>query len=121
MKLLLTIILAFICISPGKKAQGKLFARTCIDFGIKSHSAKSITLWFMYENNTGKTTCFNKHIASCGCTNVTYTRKPIKPKEKGGVKVEIELNGRKGAVSKTIALYPQGLSPVILKIKIIIK
>lgn len=115
-KITLCFIIAYISISAVIPKQ-QLFTNTCIDFGAKSHNVKSITLWFMYENNTGKTICFNKHIATCGCTKVTYTKKPIKPREKGGVKVEIELNVRKGAIRKSVAIYPQGLNPVVLKIK----
>jgi len=56
--------------------------------------------------------------ASCGCTNVNWTRQPIKPNESGEISVTFNPKGLNGIFSKTIKVQSNSIiSDQILTIK----
>lgn len=75
----------------------------------------TLTTVFEYYNNTPNVQVIDHVRTSCGCTKVDFSHFPIKPRERGGIRVFIDLN-ESGAFSKSVAIYFHGQKPVILKI-----
>ena len=86
--ILTTIVLAFALTTAlaQKPAQIK-FEKTTHDFGSFSETNPKVTCVFVFENVGEQPLVINQAIASCGCTVPEYTKEPVKPGEKGEIKV----------------------------------
>ncbi len=95
----------------------KFFHTTEVNLGkVKTKNGK-VTAIFPYTNHTERMVVFKKHVTSCGCTNVAYSKKPIRPGGKGQIVVSIDKPAFTGYFAKSVMVYSIGLSPTILKIK----
>jgi len=72
---------------------------------------------FTFTNNGDEPIMLSAVRASCGCTSPNWTKDPVKPGEKGEIKVKY--NTRiPGAFSKSISVYSNATpSPIVLRIK----
>lgn len=68
------------------------FEKTTHDFGIFSETKSTQKCVFTFTNVGKSPLIINQAIGSCGCTIPTYTKAPIRPGEKGEIKVTY--NGR---------------------------
>ncbi len=77
------------------------FEETEHDFG-KILEGESVAISFHFTN-TGKSDLIIAEVStSCGCTVPSYPKTPIRPGEKGEVKVLFNSNGRRGFQSKNV-------------------
>ena len=70
----------------GKVAQIK-FDTTLHNFGTFSENEPIQTCTFSFTNVGTVPLVINQTVASCGCTVPQYTKKPVRPGEKGEIKV----------------------------------
>lgn len=84
---------------------GKIqFKETTHDFGKITQESKKVIYNFEFTNvGTGDLKVLNVK-TSCGCTASDYTRTPIKPGEKGVIKVTYSTVNRPGAFRKSITV-----------------
>lgn len=81
------------------------FDKTTHNFGKFSESNPVQTAVFTFTNTGTSPLIINSAMASCGCTVPTYTKTPIKPGEKGTVKVTYNGKGKfPGHFKKTVTL-----------------
>lgn len=92
-----------------KPAQIK-FDKTTHDFGTFSESSPVVTCEFTFTNVGEQSLVINQAMASCGCTVPTYTKEPIKPGEKGSIKVTYNGEGKfPGHFKKPITVLTNGV------------
>ena len=63
------------------------FDKTSHNFGTFSEKDSKVTCSFNFTNVGEQDLVINQAIATCGCTVPSYTKTPIKPGEKGEIKV----------------------------------
>lgn len=101
---------------PVKAEAGIAFEKMEHDFGNIAFGSDG-TYIFSFTNKTKEPIVLTNVTASCGCTSPMWTREPIKPGEKGEVKVKYNTNAP-GMFNKTVMVYSSAQpSPVILRIK----
>lgn len=81
------------------------FDERVFDFGnILERNGKVSHIFFF--KNTGKTpVIINDIVSGCGCTNHEYSKKPIKPGEKGKITISYNPAYRPGFFSKEIVIF----------------
>lgn len=104
--------------SMGKSiSQESFFEQNEINLGTIDATKEQIqTVRFSYINNTGKTVCIAKVKTSCGCLSANYTHKPIEVFQKGSLEVVLDLRNIKGYFRRTLLVYLENASPVLLRI-----
>ena len=81
------------------------FDKTVHNFGKFSENNPVQTAIFTFTNTGTAPLIINNAVASCGCTVPSYSKAPIKPGEKGTVKVTYNGKGKfPGHFKKTITL-----------------
>ncbi len=80
------------------------FAENSKDFG-KITEGDSIVYVYKFTNVGGKDLVINHASASCGCTVPEWPKEPIKPNEKGEIKVVFRSINKKGMQNKTVSVY----------------
>ena len=110
--LLFTLMLVFgITVTMAQKegeAQIK-FDTLTHDFGTFSENNPVMTYTFTYTNVGDKPLVINQAVASCGCTVPEYTKAPVKPGEKGEIKVTYNGTGKfPGHFKKSITVRTNG-------------
>ena len=91
-----------------KPAQIK-FDKTSHNFGTFSEKNSKVTCTFTYTNVGGQDLVVNQAIATCGCTVPEYTKTPVKPGEKGEIKVTYNGAGKfPGHFKKSITVRTNG-------------
>ena len=85
------------------------FDKLTHDFGTFSEKNPVVTYTFTYTNVGEQALIINQAIASCGCTVPEYTKEPIKPGEKGEIKVTYNGTGKfTGHFKKSITVRTNG-------------
>lgn len=79
------------------------FNKTEHDFGI-INEGDIVETTFEIENTGTGDLVISDAFATCGCTVPQWPKEPIKPKEKGILKVAFDSNGRQNKQQKTITL-----------------
>jgi len=91
-----------------KPAQIK-FDKTTHNFGTFSEKNPKVTCTFSFTNVGDQMLVINQAIASCGCTVPEYTKEPVKPGEKGEIKVTYNGEGKfPGHFKKSITVRTNG-------------
>ena len=91
-----------------KPAQIK-FEKTTHNFGSFLEKDPKVTCTFVYTNVGEQPLVINQAIASCGCTVPQYTKEPVKPGEKGELKVTYNGAGKfPGHFKKSITVRSNG-------------
>ena len=112
MKKLILMTMMLVCgitmVSAQKQAEIK-FDKTTHDFGTFSAKNPVVSCTFTFTNVGDKDLVINQAMASCGCTIPEYTRKPVKPGEKGELKVTYNGTGKwPGHFKKNITVMTNG-------------
>lgn len=85
------------------------FDKTVHNFGTFSEKSPVVTCTFSYTNVGEEPLVVNQAIASCGCTVPEYTKTPVKPGEKGEIKVTYNGAGKfPGHFKKSITVRASG-------------
>ena len=85
------------------------FEKTTHNFGTFSEKEPVVTCVFTYTNIGEQPLVINQAIASCGCTVPEYTKTPVKPGEKGEIKVTYNGTGKfPGHFKKSITVRTNG-------------
>lgn len=85
------------------------FEKNTHDFGTFSESTPIQECTFTFTNVGMSPLIINQAVASCGCAVPTYTKTPIKPGEKGQIKVTYNGKGKfPGHFKKTITIRTNG-------------
>lgn len=92
------------------------FENTKHDFGKFKEEAGPQTHEFAFVNEGTSDLIVNRVAASCGCTTPEWTKHPVKPGEKGYVKVTYDPRNRPNKFKKTAAVYSNGKSQVTVLI-----
>lgn len=113
MKKLILMTMLLVCGMTTAMAQKKgaeiKFDKTTHDFGAFSVKNPVQTCTFTFTNVGDKDLVINQAMASCGCTVPEYTKKPVKPGEKGEIKVTYNGTGKfPGHFKKSITVRTNG-------------
>lgn len=85
------------------------FDKLTHDFGTFSEKDPVVTCIFTYTNVGELPLIINQAVASCGCTVPEYTKEPVKPGEKGQIKVTYNGTGKfPGHFKKSITIRTNG-------------
>jgi hypothetical protein len=85
------------------------FEKTTHNFGTFSEANPVVSCEFSFTNVGEQPLVINQAIASCGCTVPEYTKTPIKPGEKGAIKVTYNGEGKfPGHFKKSITVRTNG-------------
>lgn len=116
MKFIYTLIL-FFAVTLTASAQAKIqFDKTTVDFGKFSEKDAIQTCVFTFVNAGNQPLVLTNVVASCGCTTPTYTKTPIRPGEKGEIKVKYNGTGKfPGFFKKSITVRTNG-SPEVTRL-----
>ena len=86
------------------------FDKLVHSFGSFSEKSPVVTCTFTYTNVGDKPLVINQAVASCGCTVPEYTKTPVKPGEKGTIKVTYNGTGKfPGHFKKSITVRTNGV------------
>ena len=86
------------------------FDKLTHDFGTFSEKSPVVTCVFTFTNVGDQPLIINQAMASCGCTVPEYTKTPIKPGEKGEIKVTYNGTGKfPGHFKKSITIRTNGV------------
>ena len=93
-----------------EKSQAEIrFEKLTHDFGTFPDSSPKVTCVFNFTNVGTLPLAINQAIASCGCTVPEYPKTPIKPGEKGQIKVTYNGAGKfPGHFKKSITVRTNG-------------
>ena len=95
--------------SAQKKAEIR-FDKTTHNFGKFSEKNARQTCTFTFTNVGDEPLVINQAVASCGCTVPQYTKEPIKPGQKGELKVTYNGEGKfPGHCKKSITIRTNGV------------
>ena len=112
MKKIIVMTLLLICGMTSAMAQKPAnikFDKLTHNFGTFSEKDPIVTCTFTYTNTGGSPLIINQAVASCGCTVPEYTKTPIKPGEKGEIKVTYNGTGKfPGHFKKSITIRTNG-------------
>ena len=87
------------------------FDKLTNDFGTFSESSPVVTCTFTFTNVGNQPLVVNQAVASCGCTVPEYTKDPVKPGEKGEIKVTYNGTGKfPGHFKKSITVRTNGVT-----------
>lgn len=92
------------------------FENTKHDFGKFKEEAGPQTYEFVFVNEGTSDLLVSRVAASCGCTTPEWTKHPVKPGEKGSVKVTYDPRNRPNKFKKTAAVYSNSKSKVTVLI-----
>lgn len=108
--LLAFILLANISIAMAQRSVAEIkFDTTVYNFGSFSEDDPIQKCSFTFTNVGTAPLVINQAVGSCGCTIPTYTKKPIKPGEKGEIQVTYKGRGLyPGHFKKTITVRTNG-------------
>jgi hypothetical protein len=112
MKKMLLMVALMLGLTANVMAQKKAeiqFETLSHDFGSFSEKNPVQTCVFVFTNVGEEPLVINQALASCGCTAPEYTKEPVKPGEKGEIKVTYNGTGKlPGKFSKTITVRTNG-------------
>ena len=112
MKKIIIMTLMMLCTFGYASAQNKAdikFDKTSHNFGTFSEKNPVVTCTFTYTNVGEQPLIINQAMASCGCTVPEYTKTPVKPGEKGEIKVTYNGTGKfPGHFKKSITVRTNG-------------
>ena len=112
MKKVLLLTMMLICGMTSAMAQKPAeikFEKIVHDFGTFSEKNPVVSCSFAFQNVGEEPLVINQAIASCGCTVPEYTKTPVKPGEKGEIKVTYNGTGKfPGHFKKSITVRTNG-------------
>lgn len=118
----ISLLLPFTALAQGSE-KGKTFGsvefdRVIYDFGDIMLSDGPVTAVFKAKNVGSKALVIYNVVSSCGCTNVEWTRQPLKAGESGTIKATYSNDEGAYPFDKTLTVYISGQKkPVILRLR----
>ncbi len=112
--------MASVCVMSAqeKLGNGIVFNKMVHNFGDIMLGSGPVTCTFDLENKGGKAVAIYSVTTTCGCTDVEWTREPIKPGGKGSIKVTYSNDEGPYPFDKSITVYMSDeKKPVILKLR----
>ena len=104
------LLLCGITIASAQKPAEIKFDQLTHNFGKFSEKSPVVTCVFTYTNVGEAPLVINQAVAACGCTVPEYTKTPIKPGEKGEIKVTYNGTGKfPGPFKKSITVRTNGV------------
>ena len=99
-----------VCFAMAQGNQASIkFDKVVHNFGTFSEDAPTQKCVFTFTNTGTAPLIINQAVASCGCTIPSYTKAPIKPGEKGEIKVTYKGKGLyPGHFKKTVTVRTNG-------------
>ncbi len=92
--------------------------KTIHDFGDILLSDGPVTATFSAKNVSDKPMVIYSVVSSCGCTDVEWTRQPVKPGESGTIKATYSNDEGGYPFDKSLTVYFSGIKqPVILRLR----
>ena len=101
-----------VCFAMAQGNQASIkFDKVVHNFGTFSEDEPTQKCVFTFTNTGTAPLIINQAVASCGCTIPSYTKAPIKPGEKGEIKVTYNGTGAfPGHLKKTITVRTNGVT-----------
>lgn len=101
-----------VCFAMAQENQASIkFDKVVHNFGTFSEDAPTQKCVFTFTNTGTAPLIINQAVASCGCTIPSYTKAPIKPGEKGEIKVTYNGTGAfPGHFKKAITVRTNGVT-----------
>jgi len=118
-----TLILLFLALSLCAGAQQKFadvaeLDKTVHNFGDVMLSDGPLACTFKLKNISSKPVVVYSVVSSCGCTDVNWTKSPLKPGESAEISATYSNDEGPYPFDKTLTVYLSGITtPIILKIK----
>lgn len=105
-------LIASVCFAMAQQNQASIkFDKMIHNFGTFSENQPTQKCVFTFTNVGTAPLIINQAVASCGCTIPSYTKAPIKPGEKGEIKVTYNGTGAfPGHFKKTITVRTNGVT-----------
>ena len=105
-------LMASVCFAMAQQNQASVkFDKMIHNFGTFSENQPTQKCVFTFTNVGTAPLIINQAVASCGCTIPSYTKAPIKPGEKGEIKVTYNGTGAfPGHFKKTITVRTNGVT-----------
>ena len=105
-------LMASVCFAMAQQNQASIkFDKMIHNFGTFSEEQPTQKCVFTFTNVGTAPLIINQAVASCGCTIPSYTKAPIKPGEKGEIKVTYNGTGAfPGHFKKTITVRTNGVT-----------
>lgn len=105
-------LMASVCFAMAQQNQASIkFDKMIHNFGTFSEDQPTQRCVFTFTNVGTAPLIINQAVASCGCTIPSYTKAPIKPGEKGEIKVTYNGTGAfPGHFKKTITVRTNGVT-----------
>lgn len=105
-------LMASVCFAMAQQNQASIkFDKMIHNFGTFSENQPTQKCVFTFTNVGTAPLIINQAVASCGCTIPSYTKTPIKPGEKGEIKVTYNGTGAfPGHFKKTITVRTNGVT-----------
>ncbi len=101
-----------------KLSNGVEFDKMTHNFGDIMLGSGPVSCTFTLTNNGSKAAVIYSVTTTCGCTDVEWTREPIRPGGKGEIKVTYSNDEGPYPFDKSITVYMSGIKkPVILKLR----
>ena len=110
--ILSVMLMASVCFAMAQQNQASIkFDKMIHNFGTFSEDQPTQKCVFTFTNVGTAPLIINQAVASCGCTIPSYTKAPIKPGEKGEIKVTYNGTGAfPGHFKKTITVRTNGVT-----------
>ena len=105
-------LMASVCFAMAQQNQASIkFDKMIHNFGTFSENQPTQKCVFTFTNVGTAPLIINQAVASCGCTIPSYTKAPIKPGEKGEIKVTYNGTGAfPGHFKKTSTVRTNGVT-----------
>lgn len=120
-KIISTIFLCLVALSLSAQEEignGIFIDKKTHDFGDVLLETGPLTCTFTIQNKGDKPAVIYNVVTSCGCTDVKWTREPIRPGGKGTISVTYSNDEGAYPFDKNLTVYVSGIKkPVILKIR----
>lgn len=117
MKKLILLTMMLVCavnFASAQKPAEIQFDKMTHDFGKFSAKDPVVNCTFTFTNIGEMPLVINQAVASCGCTVPEYTQTPVKPGEKGEIKVTYNGTGKfPGHFKKSITVRTNGVVEMI--------
>lgn len=113
-------ILAFLCNAYAGVKIGDMLEidKTVHNFGDIIHKSGPVSCTFTLTNTGGQAAVIYNVVSTCGCTDVKWTREPIRPGQTGTISVTYSNDEGAYPFDKTLTTYiSDSKKPVLLKIR----
>jgi hypothetical protein len=102
------VFLTFLVAVPGfaqdTEGPGFEFSENIYDFGDVKQGEK-VKHVFTYKNTGNQPLIISNIVTTCGCTAPSWTKEPVRPGDKGEIKIEFNTSGKVGKQNKIITIF----------------